>query len=87
MVFMKKTRPYRAGLGMEVDCLLRPLFLCRIGLLSLFSAFLSGLRCVLESRRREYDAESGLKESLRAFRPKNIDRGLKFDTLKYNDLL
>lgn len=61
--------------AIDVDCLRkRPLRLRATGLKSL-SVLLSGLKCVLDSRRL-LDAESGLRLSLLAFLPDSSTSGL-----------
>lgn len=54
--------------AIDIDCRVS-WDLSLIGLMSLLSTALSGLRWLFESRRRGYEAESGLSESFRALRP------------------
>lgn len=54
--------------AIDIDCRVS-WDLSLIGLMSLLSTALSGLRWLFESRRRGYEAESGLNESFRALRP------------------
>lgn len=57
--------------AIDIDCRVS-WDLSLIGLMSLLSTALSGLRWLFESRRRGYEAESGLSESFRALRPSKI---------------